>query len=123
MKDIESRVDVELLVNEFYNKVQKDSIIGAFFLEVVNLDWDNHLPKMYNFWESILFGTGDYKGNPMHIHIELNKKERLKPKHFDRWKELWIETIRSNFQGAKSEEVIKRAESIAGLMQFKISET
>ena len=65
MLDIESKDDIILLVNEFYTKIQIDPIIGYIFTDVAKLDWNVHLPKMYSFWESILFGTGSYKGNPM----------------------------------------------------------
>jgi len=121
MDDLKSREDIELLVNAFYDKVQKDETIGYIFTEVAALDWSLHLPKMYSFWESILFGKGSYKDNPMEKHIALNKKEKLEAIHFDKWKELWSATVSSNFSGRKADEAIKRAESIAGLMLFKVS--
>ena len=120
MRDIACKEDIILLVNEFYSKIQNDSVIGYIFTDVAKLNWDLHLPKMYSFWESILFGTGDYNGNPMVIHIDLNKKEKLQPQHFERWKALWIETVESLFDGPKSKEAISRASSIAALMEFKV---
>ncbi len=45
-KDIESREDIELLVNQFYNKVNQDTLLAPVFSHV---DWPNHLPIMYNF--------------------------------------------------------------------------
>ena len=65
MKDLATREDIELQVNSFYNKVVKDDVIGFFFKDVVKVDFEQHLPKMYSFWESILFGQMTYKGNPM----------------------------------------------------------
>jgi len=123
MKDIECKEDIILLVNEFYSKVQTDSVIGYIFTDIAKIDWDLHLPKMYSFWESILFSSGDYKGNPMVIHIDLNRKEKLDSIHFKRWKAVWIETVKSLFDGPKSEEIITRASSIAGLMEFKVQQS
>lgn len=54
-KDIEDRKDIELLINSFYDKVKQDAIIGSFFTEVVQVNWEKHLPVMYNFWENIVF--------------------------------------------------------------------
>jgi len=77
---------------------------------------------MYNFWDSILFGTMNYKGNPMIKHIEMNKKENLHKEHFDQWMKLWRETIDELFVGEKANEAKKRATSIAQLMQYKINQ-
>lgn len=48
-KDIESRACIENLVNTFYQKVKEDELIAFFFDEVAQLNWEKHLPKMYDF--------------------------------------------------------------------------
>ena len=92
-KEIKERKDVELLVNSFYQKVNLDLEIGAFFNEISGLDWNTHLPKMYDFWSTILLDEISYSGNPMTKHIALDKKATLKPQHFNKWLSLWIENI------------------------------
>ncbi len=67
MTDIQNRNDIEILVRAFYTRVSKDDVIGHFFKDT---DFDAHLPKMYNFWESILFGTGKFSGNSKHKNHE-----------------------------------------------------
>lgn len=121
-KDIEERRDIEVLVDAFYKKVVVDDVIGSFFTEVVELDWDKHIPVMYDFWETTLLGNMRYKGNPMIKHIELNRKEPLEARHFDRWLALWESTVRDNFRGIKADEAILRARQIGELMKFKIQQ-
>lgn len=120
MQDISTRQDIELLVDKFYEQVIKDEIIGDFFTAVIKLDWNTHIPIMYDFWETILLDHIVYKGNPMTKHIQLNQKKALESKHFERWLELWEETVQTNFEGPKSEEAISRAKQIASLMKFKV---
>ena len=122
MKDISCRNDIELLIDKFYEKVLKDNVIGQFFNEVVNLDWHVHIPIMYDFWETTLLGKANYKGNPMVKHIQLNQKEALEQKHFERWLHLWENTIKLHFKGPKANEAINKAHQISGLMQFKIAQ-
>ncbi|MGG9971565.1 group III truncated hemoglobin [Ferruginibacter sp. SUN002] len=122
-KDIEHIDDIKLLVDSFYKKVIVVETIGYFFTKVIQFDWQVHLPVMYSFWDTILFGTMSYKGNPMVKHIEMNKKESLKKEHFDQWMKLWKETIDELFIGEKANEAKKRAGSIAQLMQYKIQNT
>jgi hemoglobin len=119
-RDIENRADIEILVNSFYEKVKEDKDIGFFFTDVVNINWDKHLPIMYNFWENILFNTGSYSGNPMEKHIKLNKKSKIKMEHFQRWTNLFNSTVDSLFEGINAEMVKQRALSIATVMQIKI---
>ncbi len=118
--DIQTRSDIELLVNMFYKKVQKDEVISHFFNDVVVLDWSKHIPVMYDFWESILLDKHNYKGNPMPAHISLNEKSPMKKEHFDRWIQLFSSTVDELFSGEKAEQAKTRALSIATVMQIKI---
>jgi hemoglobin len=120
MKDLATREDIELQVNSFYNKVVKDDVIGFFFKDVVKVDFEQHLPKMYSFWESILFGQMTYKGNPMGAHFPINEIEAMEQKHFDRWLQLWKETLLENFSGENTDMAITKSENIAKLMAFKM---
>lgn len=121
MKDIENRKDIEHLVNEFYTKVLKDDKIGFFFNQIADIDWEKHFPIMYDFWETLLFDTMKYKGNPMTKHIVLSKKEPMTSEHFERWLFLWNQTVNEYFTGDRATEAIKRAKMIADLMKYKTS--
>lgn len=120
MKKLETREDIELLVNKFYEKVQHDDTIGFFFNDVAKVDWSKHLPKMYSFWETILFGQMTYKGNPMAVHFPINEKIPIEKRHFEHWVKLWTATIEENFSGEMAETAIYKANNIANLMGFKM---
>jgi hemoglobin len=120
-RDIGSREDVERLIDAFYEKVRRDDMIGYFFNEVAKVDWPHHLPIMYDFWESILFYKAAYKGNPMQVHTELNGKSPMRKEHFERWRELFLETIAEQFEGEKAELARQRAQSVSTMIQLKIA--
>lgn len=122
-REIETREDVEFLVDSFYTKVKKDELIGHFFTEVVELSWEKHIPVMINFWSTILLGDMSYKGNPMLPHIALDKKSQLNPIHFERWHQLFHKTLDENFKGKKVEKAKKRAQLMGDLMIFKIEQS
>ena len=121
MKDIQTRADVELLVNTFYDQVIKDDLIGFFFTDVAKIELSKHLPKMYNFWESILLGNPVYDGNPMRVHFPINEVSALEEKHFNRWLQIWEKTIHEHFEGDNAETAIARALNIARIMNFKMT--
>jgi hemoglobin len=62
--DITDRGDVACLVNVFYDRVRADDMLGPIFDDIAHVDWPTHLPLMYDFWESVLFGTATSKGAP-----------------------------------------------------------
>ena len=105
--DIKNRNDIEKLINTFYNKIKTDTKIGYFFTDVAKVNWEEHLPKMYDFWENVMFSNGNYTGNPMTKHKELHQKSEMKEAHFQHWNALFNATVDELFTGEKAEEIKK----------------
>lgn len=120
-KDIADKEDIVLLVNSFYEKVKNDESISFFFSKVVPVNWENHLPVMYTFWENIFFHSGGYTGNPMQVHTELHTKHVLQKEHFEKWIALFNAAVDELFEGEKASQAKQRAYAIATVMQIKIS--
>lgn len=118
--DIRNKEDIKILVDAFYQKVKSDAAIGYLFTEVAIVNWEKHLPIMYNFWDNILFHTGNFDGNPMMKHRLLNEKSTLTEAHFLHWTKLWKKTVDSLFEGEKANEVKVRAKNISKAMISKV---
>lgn len=118
--DITNRTDIENLVNTFYDKVKADEILGPIFNVQIPVNWEVHLPVMYQFWENAIFYTGGYMGNPMALHAHIHKKIGLESKQFDRWLKLFNQTTDELFEGVKASLAKERALSIAKVMELKI---
>jgi hemoglobin len=120
MTDITSRADIERLVNTFYERVRGDELLGPIFDTVAQVDWDAHLPKMYAFWDAVLFGTTGFKGNPMAVHRALAQKTPLTPREFERWLGIFNQSVDALFAGPMADEAKIRAVRIAATMQYHI---
>lgn len=120
MHDIASRADIERLVDTFYTRVRADDKLGPIFDDVARVDWDTHLPKMYGFWEAVLFGHATFKGNPLAAHRTLAQKTPLTAQDFDRWILLFHESVDELFAGMMAEDAKLRAMRIASVMQHHI---
>lgn len=112
-KELENREDLHLLMSSFYAKAIKDEVIGDKF---DHIDMKDHIPKIVEFWSSIIFYDGNYKGSPFDKHIPL----KLEPQDFERWLQLFEETTLELFDGERAAEIIARAKSIGKIFQFKI---
>lgn len=115
-KDIENREDIILMVDSFYDKVNENAKLSAVFNDFAKINWDTHLPIMYNFWSTLIFGEKGYKGNPFAKHIPLPVDE----KHFSSWIALFIENMDELFEGEVAEATKLRAKSIAQIFQSKL---
>ena len=119
--DLTSRADIERLVDAFYDRVQADDRLGPMFNDVAQVDWAEHLPKMYAFWGAILFGEAGFKGDPMTIHRGLARRAPMTRVEFDRWVELFHATVDELFEGPVAYEAKQRAARIAMVMQHHIT--
>lgn len=115
MKDIENLEDIKLMVDTFYNKVKVDTLIGPIFNGAIK-DWTPHLNKMYGFWETVLLDVHSYSGAPFRPHAKMP----LEKIHFNRWMELFENTVDSIFEGEKANEAKWRAGKMAELFNYKI---
>jgi len=119
-KDLKNRKDIELAITLFYDKVKKDEVIGYIFNDIAKVNWEKHLPIMFDFWENAIFYTGSYIGDPMNLHRHLHRVTPLHAEHFERWNQLFTSTIDELFEGEKAELAKQRALSISTVMQIKI---
>lgn len=119
--DILNRSNVEALVNAFYQKVRADDIIGFIFNDIAKVNWGEHLPVTYNFWERVIFSSGNYAGNPMQVHVDLNKMIPLSPTHFRQWLTIFSATVSELFEGKNADAVQEKAKNIATIMEKRIS--
>ena len=107
--DISNRDDIMKLIDQFYSRVKTDPIIGTFFTKVAQVNWDEHLPQMYDFWESVLFSRNIFSGNPLRKHQELNQKMPLTMLHFEHWIEIFNNTVDDLFIGENSNKIKQNA--------------
>ena len=109
-RDIETREDIENLLSKFYVVAIDDERIGHHFAE---LNLETHLPIIVNFWEKVLFGKPVYFGNPLAVHQNLHEKSPLKLEHFQRWLEIFEQTVDELFAGEMADAAKIRAKMIA----------
>lgn len=121
MQDIESRKDIEVVLDTFYKEAVDDKVIGHFFTEVVQLDMQKHIPVIADFWESILFDTRAYRKNVMEVHQHIHQLSTIKKEHIDHWVKLFHKTVDGHFEGNKAELMKQRSQSIATLMDIKLN--
>jgi len=114
--DLTDAADIRWLIDAFYAKVQVDPLLSPVFNDVAKVDWSHHLPVMYQFWETLLFRSGGYEGNPFLKHVVLP----VDSGHFQQWLSLFLGTVDELYSGPKAEEAKTRAAMIADVFQRRM---
>lgn len=83
------REAITLLVYRFYDEVRADPLLGPTFEAVLADRWATHLPRMVEFWSTLLISSRSFSGNVYSKHMALAD---ITPQHFERWLALWFAT-------------------------------
>jgi len=118
--DILGRPDIVRLVDSFYRKVRADAPLGHVFDGVAKVNWETHLPKLYDFWDTVLFRAGTFRGNPIAAHMKLIEHADLGWPMFERWLELFRATVDELFAGENAGHIVRCAEDMARVIHSKI---
>ena len=121
LPDLNGRPEIELLVNTFYERVRSDDLLGFIFNDVAQTNWAAHLPKMYSFWETVIFRSGGYTGNPLAAHAKLTPLTQMGKPQFDRWLKLFKGTVDDLFAGEHAEHIKSCATDMANVIHGKIN--
>ena len=126
MADITGRDDLVKLVDAFYTKVRADPPLGHIFNDVARVNWETHLPKLYDFWDTVLFRSGTFRGNPLAAHARLLGRADIDSETdmgwpmFQRWLTLFRDTVNELFQGDNATHIVRCAEDMARVIHSKI---
>jgi len=115
-EDITTRKDIEQLVDVFYERVNRDSLLSPVFNAVIRDRWPAHLEKMYRFWETVLLDAHSYTGAPFLPHATLPVHRN----HFEAWLGLWHGAVDELFEGERAEEAKWRAGKMATMFHSRI---
>ncbi|TDP03636.1 group III truncated hemoglobin [Flavobacterium sp. 245] len=120
-KQIENRADVSFLVHQFYAKIRADKEIGFYFNEMIT-DWDAHLEKLTDFWETNLFAVRKYKGNPHAVHNDVDEHfgSKITANEFGIWLNYWAQTLDEHFEGENVETLKRRARKMSTFLHMSM---
>ena len=83
------RESITRLVYSFYDDVRADPLLGPTFDAVLADRWATHLPRMVEFWSTLVLSTRSFSGNVFAKHMALAD---ITPQHFERWLTVWFAT-------------------------------
>lgn len=108
---------IDKLMDLFYNMVRKNENLGPIFNSKIGTsdeEWKVHKDKISNFWQGMLLGEGNYRGQPMKAHLELPPFPR---EFFNIWLELFEKSLNTVFTPENAGIILQRAQMIGSKFQ------
>jgi hemoglobin len=109
------RANIAALIDAFYSRVRADDLLGPVFERTLDGRWEQHQPKMVDFWVGLVLGEKRYQGNLKSVHQALPD---LTPAHFDRWLGLFLDTVETRYAPAAAVGFMEPALRIAHSLQL-----
>ena len=106
--------DLLALLTDFYDTVERDVLLAPYFAHV---DMDAHMPRIVDFWSTLIFHTGRYSGNAFRPHLAM---PGLTAEHFARWLQVMERTVDARHAGEAAERMKDFAHRIAFSMQLRL---
>jgi hemoglobin len=114
--DLLTEDDIERLVRAFYRQAAVDDVLGPVF-EAAEVDWAAHIPRVTAFWSWQLLGGRRYDGRPLRSHERVNELMPFTEAHYERWLELFTDTLRAGWSGPVADTAERRARRMARSMR------
>jgi hemoglobin len=106
--------DLEPLLVDFYAAVAKDPLLAPYF---ESLDMSAHIPRIADFWSTLLFHSGRYTGNAFRPHLEM---PGLRAEHFARWLATLEATLDASYGGPNAQRMMSFAHRVGFSMQLRL---
>ena len=116
LPDLVTEDDIEQLVRDFYRQAAVDEVLGPVF-EAAEVDWAAHIPRVTAFWSWQLLGGRRYDGRPLRSHERVNEMVPFTEAHYERWLELFTDTLHAGWSGPVADTAERRARRMARSMR------
>jgi hemoglobin len=112
-RDLQDDDLYDLLV-AFYATIEHEPLLAPYF---AGIDMIAHMPRIADFWSTILFHTGRYSDNAFRPHLEM---PGLTAEHFARWVATLEKTVDARFAGPMATQMKELGHRIAYSMQLRL---
>lgn len=112
-RDLDSPDEIAEMVRRFYRDIAQDDQLGPMFNDVARVDWGEHLAKLTQFWCRTVLGIEGYTGNPYRAHELVHERSAFTVRHFERWLELFHDTIELGWVGPNAPRALVLDQNVA----------
>lgn len=116
-RDLDTVEEIHELVTRQYADVVQDDLLAPYFtFGPGHLDWQAHINSVADYWNHVLLLAPDYDIDVIEGHRHLHDHRAFTPELFDRWLQIFVDTVDGGWSGPKASLAKKRATGMARAM-------
>lgn len=118
--DLDSFEELFEMVTRQYSDVVQDELLAPYFtFGSGHLDWQAHIESVADYWQHVVLLTPDYDIDVLEGHRHLHVHRAFNPELFDRWLEIFLDTVDGGWSGPNASLAKKRATGMARAMALR----
>jgi hemoglobin len=116
-RDVDTIEEITELVTRQYVDVVQDELLQPYFdFGPGFVDWQAHIGAVTDYWAHVLLYAPDYAIDVIESHRRHHELEPFTPELFDRWLQIFHDTVDGGWVGPKATMAKKRATGMAWAM-------
>lgn len=120
-RDLDSPEEVfEMVTRQYADVVQDDLLAPHFTFGPDHMDWRALIESITDFWNHVLLYAPSYDIDIIEHHQRLHERAPFTPEHFDRWLQIFHDTIDGGWSGPNAEIAKKRGTGMAWAMANRL---
>lgn len=116
-KDLDSIEEIfEMVTRQYADVVQDDLLAPYFSFGPGYIDWQAHIRSVADYWQHVVLLTPDYDIDVLEGHRHLHDHRAFTPELFDRWLQIFLDTVDGGWTGPNASLAKKRATGMSRAM-------
>lgn len=116
-RDLDGVEEVQEMVTRLYVDIVQDELLGPYFdFGPDFIDWLAHIGNVTDYWSHVLLYAPGYPIDTIERHRPLHDRDPFTPDLFDRWLQIFEDTVDGGWSGPVATRAKKRATGMAWAM-------
>lgn len=116
-RDLDDADEIAEMVTRQYVDVVQDALLAPYFSFGPGfIDWKAHIGQVADYWCHVLLYAPGYEIDTIENHRHLHDQRPFTPELFDRWLEVFIDTVDGGWRGPNATTAVNRATGMAWAM-------
>lgn len=116
-RDLDTPEEIFEMVTRQYVDVVQDELLEPYFnFGPGFIDWQAHIGSVTDYWCHVVLYAPDYEIDVIENHRHLHDRDPFTPELFDRWLQIFHDTVDGGWAGPQAERAKKRATGMAWAM-------
>ncbi len=116
-RDLDTAEEInEMVIRQYVDVVQDEHLEPYFNFAPGFIDWQAHIRSVTDYWCHVLLYAPGYEIDVLEAHRPLHETDPFTPEIFDRWLQIFHNTIDDGWTGPNADQAKKRSTGMAWAM-------